>query len=107
MSLSETVTKQLLSSLSKESANPNDTLNNALRLLSKWRSVLLQNTLLEKEGTRVLQGPLKGLDFIEQSAEGCHIAKLIGCYEQPLQPYITAAIKKDYSTVLNIGCAEG
>ena len=79
MSLSETVTKQLISSLSKESSNPNDTLNNALRLLSKWRSVLIQNTLLEKEGTRVLQGPLKGLDFIEQSSEGCHIAKLLGC----------------------------
>ena len=107
MSLSETVTKQLLSSLSKESSNPNDTLNNALRLLSKWRSVLIQNTLLEKEGTRVLQGPLKGLDFIEQSSEGCHIAKLLGCYEQPLQPYINAAIEKGYSTVLNIGCAEG
>jgi len=107
MSLSETVTKQLLSSLSKESSNPNDTLNNALRLLSKWRSVLIQNTLLEKEETRVLQGPLKGLDFIEQSSEGCHIAKLLGCYEQPLQPYIAAAITRGYSTVLNIGCAEG
>ena len=107
MSLAKNITQQLLASLSQETNDPNVTLNNSLRLLSKWRSVLIQNTLLEKEGTKVLQGPLKGLDFIKQSAEGCHIAKLLGCYEQPLQPYITAAIKKDYSTVLNIGCAEG
>ena len=107
MSLAKNITQQLLASLSQETNDPNATLNNSLRLLSKWRSVLIQNTLLEKEGTKVLQGPLKGLDFIEQSAEGCHIAKLLGCYEQPLQPYITAAIKNDYSTILNIGCAEG
>jgi len=82
-------------------------LNNALRLLSKWRSVLIQNTLLQQSGTVVIQGPLAGLDFLPQSAEGCHIAKLLGCYEQPLQPYIEQAIQKQYATVLNIGCAEG
>ena len=107
MSLAKNITQQLLASLSQETSDPNSTLNNSLRLLSKWRSVLIQNTLLEKEGTKVLQGPLQGLDFIERSAEGCHIAKLLGCYEQPLQPYITAAIEKNYSTLLNIGCAEG
>ena len=105
MNLAETITSQAVSMLSSKTDNA--TLNNALRLLSKWRSVLIQNTLLEKEGTRVLQGPLEGLDFIEQSAEGCHIAKLLGCYEQLLHPYISDAITKGYTVVLNIGCAEG
>lgn len=82
-------------------------LNNAMRLLSKWRSVLIQNTLLQQQGTIVMQGPLQGLDFLAQSAEGCHIAKLLGCYEQPLQPFIEAAIGAGYPTILNIGCAEG
>ena len=82
-------------------------LNNALRLLSKWRSVLIQNTLLQQQGTVVMQGPLQGLDFLTQSAEGCHIAKLLGSYEQPLQPFIEAAIAENYPTILNIGCAEG
>ena len=82
-------------------------LNNALHLLSKWRSVLIQNTVLKHQGTVVMEGPLKGLDFLPQSAEGCHIAKLLGCYEQPLQPFIEAAIKDNYPTILNIGCAEG
>lgn len=82
-------------------------LNNALRLLAKWRSVLLQNTVLAQTGTVVWQGPLKGMDFLRQSAEGCHVAKLLGCYEQPLQPHIEAAIQAAYPVVLNIGCAEG
>jgi len=82
-------------------------LSSGLRLLAKWRSVLIQNTLLQQEGTVVRQGPLAGLDFLPQSAEGCHIAKLLGCYEQPLQPAIEAAIAVGYPTILNIGCAEG
>ena len=57
MTLSKTITDQLVASLSQQSDNPNATLNNALRLLSKWRSVLIQNTLVGQEGTKVLQGP--------------------------------------------------
>jgi SAM-dependent methyltransferase len=91
------------SSLTSEQAH----LNNMLRLLSKWRSALIQNTLLLQQGTIVMQGPLQGLDFLSESAEGCHIAKLLGCYEQPLQPFIEQAIQAAYPTILNIGCAEG
>jgi hypothetical protein len=96
--------KQLAENLGSVST---DSLNQSLRLLCKWRSVLIQNTLLGKEGTIVNQGALKGLNFISNSAEGCHVAKLLGTYEQPLQPFVESAIKKQYQVVLNIGCAEG
>ena len=110
MSLHTTVQQQLLAQLGAPAEGEQvkvAQLNNALRLLSKWRSVLIQNTVLKQHGTTVWQGPLKGLDFLPQSAEGCHIAKLLGCYEQPLQPHIEAAIAANYPTILNIGCAEG
>jgi hypothetical protein len=106
MSLEQNIQSQLLSQLQGTEANQAQ-LNNALRLLSKWRSVLIQNTLLQAQGTVVMQGPLAGMDFLTQSAEGCHIAKLLGCYEQPLQPFIEQAIESAYPTILNIGCAEG
>jgi len=106
MSLEQTIQNQLLSQLQGKQADQAQ-LNNALRLLSKWRSVLIQNTLLQQQGTVVMQGPLAGMDFLSQSAEGCHIAKLLGCYEQPLQPFIEQAIDLAYPTILNIGCAEG
>ncbi|NBS74804.1 MAG: class I SAM-dependent methyltransferase [Betaproteobacteria bacterium] len=106
MNLNAQIRQQLTAQLA---GAPDDqvSLNNALRLLSKWRSVLIQNTLLQQQGTVVMQGPLAGMDFLPQSAEGCHIAKLLGCYEQPLQPFIEEAIVNAYPTILNIGCAEG
>jgi hypothetical protein len=99
--------QSILSQAVSDNASEQAQLNNALRLLSKWRSVLIQNTLLQAQGTVVMQGPLAGMDFLTQSAEGCHIAKLLGCYEQPLQPFIEQAITNAYPTILNIGCAEG
>ena len=107
MSLASHIKRQLQANLSQLSGDNNETLNDSLRLLAKWRSVLIQNTFLEREGTVVLQGPLAGLDFIRQSAEGCHVAKLLGCYEQPLQPHIAAALSGRYTKIVNIGCAEG
>lgn len=82
-------------------------LEGSIRYLAKWRSALIGNTFVRKSGTAVLNGPLKGLDFIESSAEGCHVAKLLGSYEQPLHPYIEQAINTPYDRILNIGCAEG
>jgi hypothetical protein len=105
MALHSQVHQQLLAQI--QAGDSPGVLNNALRLLSKWRSVLIQNTLLQQQGTVVMQGPLQGLDFLPQSAEGCHIAKLLGCYEQPLQPFIEEAINAQYPIILNIGCAEG
>ena len=79
--LHASVHEQLSQLLSQTNLAEQAQLNNALRLLSKWRSVLIQNTLLKQQGTVVMQGPLAGMDFLPQSAEGCHIAKLLGCYE--------------------------
>lgn len=107
MTLHTQIRQQLQGLLSTPASDEAGQLNNALRLLSKWRSVLIQNTVLQQHGTQVWQGPLQGLDFLPQSAEGCHIAKLLGCYEQPLQPFIEQAMQASYPTILNIGCAEG
>lgn len=97
----------LQNQLDQPNKNPVSQLNSCLRLLAKWRSALIQKTVLTNQGTVVMQGPLAGMDFVPSSAEGCHIAKLLGTYEQPLQPFIEQAIRKQYSTIINIGCAEG
>lgn len=107
MTIHASIRRQLLDNLANLATDEVGQLNGALRLLSKWRSVLIQNTLLQQNGTEVLDGVLRGLEFVAESAEGCHTAKLLGCYEQPLQPYIEAAIQTDYPLILNIGCAEG
>ncbi len=107
MSLHRSIRQQLLAQLEHTESDEIAQLNNALRLLAKWRSVLIQNTLIQQQGTVVLDGPLKGMTFLPHSAEGCHIAKLLGCYEQPLHPFLEQVIATNYPTILNIGCAEG
>jgi hypothetical protein len=107
MNLHQSIHQRLQQQLGLPGADSQEGLNSALRLLAKWRSVLIQNTLIQHEGTTVISGPLKGLKFIHQSAEGCHIAKLLGCYEQPLHESIEAAIEAPYAQIINVGCAEG
>jgi len=82
-------------------------LHQALVLLAKWRGVLIKNTVLAREGLRVQNGPFAGMEFLPESAEGCHVPKLLGCYEQPLHTLIEDVVLTNYSTILNIGCAEG
>ena len=48
MTLNGQVRQQLLGNLTQPQADEAAQLNNALRLLSKWRSVLIQNTLLQQ-----------------------------------------------------------
>ena len=107
MTLHDEVRRRLLDGLAGEGAADARRLDEALRLLAKWRSALVQNTILRRHGTVVMEGPLQGLDYLSRSAEGCHVAKLLGCYEQPLHPFIESAIRAAYPVVLNIGCAEG
>lgn len=98
---------QLLSQIKSSSFDDLSVLNGALRFLCKWRSTLICNTLLQRQGTIIMGGPFKDMDFLTHSAEGCHVSKLLGCYEQPLLPHIEIAILTNYQTVINIGCAEG
>ena len=101
------IRERLVRDLQRPAADEAAQLKNGLRLLGKWRSQLVQNTLIQREGTRVLQGPFAGMAFLARSAEGCHVPKLLGCYEQPLHAAIEAAIAANYATVVNVGCAEG
>src|SRR6185295_16905138 len=68
---------------------------------------LIENTLVQKHGTKVMAGPFAGMDFVKSSAEGCHIPKLLGCYEEELHGFLALLPQSGYRTVLNIGCAEG
>ncbi|SLM30351.1 conserved hypothetical protein [Desulfamplus magnetovallimortis] len=107
MNLHTHVNQQVKEMLGADYRDEPSRLNDLLRLLGKWRSVLIQNTLLQHNGTVVMEGPLHGMDYLAQSSEGCHIAKLLGCYEQPLHPFIEEAFQTPYQKIINIGCAEG
>ena len=105
--LADRVRERLAAWLAKPGTDRNAQLDASLRLLCKWRSTLIQNTVQQHNGTRVWSGPFEGMDYLPRSTHGCHVSKLVGCYEQPLQPFIKEAIRAAYPVVVNIGCAEG
>ncbi len=84
-----------------------DRLNAALRHLAKWRSVILENTLLARSGDTVLAGPFAGMAYPVRAAEGSRTARLLGAYEASLAPVIETIIARAYPLVIDIGCAEG
>lgn len=56
----------------------------------------------------VMNGPFSGMRYPEMSAAGSAILpKLIGSYEFELHPLISKIIKRNYSEVIDVGCAEG
>jgi hypothetical protein len=104
--LHETVLGMLEGILHAKADTPTK-LNQALRVLAKYRSTLLQNTIAKNYGVTVQGGIFQGMQFVDQAVEGCLAPKLLGCYEAELQPYIMAASQRDYQVVINIGAAEG
>lgn len=88
-------------------AAPRRKLEHMLRYLAKWRAHLIQNTIIRETGVVVQGGPFAGMQFVERSSEGCHVPKLLGCYEQELHPYLTSLSERGYDAILNIGAAEG
>jgi hypothetical protein len=82
-------------------------LNAMLRRLGRWRSRLLANTYMSRQGTTVLQGPFAGMTFLDQAAEGALIPKLLGVYESELHPHLRAITEAGLDCVIDVGCAEG
>jgi hypothetical protein len=104
--LHEHVEQLLRRQLDAPAALP-EKLNLALRVLAKYRATLIQNTVVQQCGATVQGGPFRGMHFVAQSAEGCHVPKLLGCYEAELHAHILAAVGRGYAAVVNIGAAEG
>ena len=107
MNIHKLTKDSLLTSLSEESENEINQLNDSLRLLSKWRNWLITNTYIEQCGVEIFQGPFKDMKFLNESSEGCHMAKLFGTYEQPIHKYIEKIISTKYEAIFNIGSGEG
>lgn len=82
-------------------------LNRCLRLLALWRSRLIENELIARHGLTVQNGPFAGMVFRQTSTEGCIAAKLLGCYEAPLHPFLTEVTGAAFDDIIDIGSAEG
>jgi len=81
--------------------------NELLRLLGRWRSRMLANTYLHREGARVRGGLFAGMEYVSEATEGALVPRLLGTYESELHPYFKAFATQGVDTVIDVGCAEG
>jgi hypothetical protein len=103
--LHEKVYAQLAMQLAQPKSAQN--LEQMMRLLAKWRSMLLANTIIAKDGMTVQAGPFAGMRYLAAGSEGSTAARLLGSYESALHPIIDKIIRRGYGLIIDVGCAEG
>lgn len=81
--------------------------NQAFRLLGRWRSQLLANTYIARHGAKIAGGPFAGMDYVESATEGALIPRLLGTYESELHPHLRRIIDGGLDSIIDVGCAEG
>ncbi len=110
MNILDRYRKSALDILQLKSSNPISDLNNALRRLAIFRSIIIYNTIVESEGPKVFQGPFEGMNFFSNPldiSEGCLVPKIIGSYESELHSTIEDLKLNKPDAIVNIGSAEG
>lgn len=78
-----------------------------LRVLGQWRSHVLANTYIGREGARIWGGPFAGMEYVSVASEGALIPRLLGTYESELHPHLAAIAAEGVDCVIDVGCAEG
>lgn len=106
MGLNATVAALVKSLAADGSLESTAGLDRCLRYLAIWRSKLIEREIVARHGPIVLNGPFAGMRFRNEAAEGCLAAKLLGCYEAQLHPFLLE-VEGRYDDVIDIGCAEG
>ena len=101
------ILKASLDALSQEDRPVSENLDRLFDISLARRLAAITVTLLPQLGDRVVAGPFAGMTYPPDTAEGCFVPKLLGCYEQELHPALAQFCQGRPDTVLNIGCAEG
>ena len=58
-------------------------------------------------GARVMQGPFEGMKYLTDSVGSAYWPKWFGSYESELVPLIEALCRQPFSTIVDVGAAEG
>jgi hypothetical protein len=86
---------------------PTNVVNAALRVMGRWRQLLLLDIYLKRQGTLIWSGPFQGMDYVATATEGALLPRLLGSYESELHPHLLAFAAEGLDCVIDVGCAEG
>ena len=60
-----------------------------------------------RHGLKVQGGPFGGMEYLAQATGSALVPKLVGSYEQELHDVIGEIMRTPYTTIIDVGCAEG
>jgi len=63
--------------------------------------------ITQKYGRSVIEGPFRGMKYVDAAAGSAYIPKILGCYEAEMHHFIERIIESNYSVIIDVGCAEG
>lgn len=76
-------------------------------LRNNYKLQKISQRIIARHGASVLGGPFAGLTYISRSFGSAFNPKLVGCYELELHKVLESIASKNYSEIIDIGCAEG
>lgn len=78
------------------------------KLTAPKKKTVIAETPSFFKSLQVLNGPFKGMKYPKlESVGGAIFPKLMGSYESEIQTVIEEFCKKEYSEIIDVGCAEG
>jgi hypothetical protein len=105
--INDTVAARLRKHVTRPDLRDTQTLHRLLRMLAKWRSQMLSHVMWDHTRGMVSGGPFAGMRHIQYHSEGALAARLLGCYESELHPFIEKIIAAAYPHIAVIGCGDG
>ena len=87
--------------------SPAQALGDITDLILRYRTSILAAMVVQSCGAVVQSGPFAGMNYVQTSACGPLLPKLLGCYEAELHGVIAEIVRRRYQTIVNIGCGEG
>lgn len=71
------------------------------------RSRRLLAKIFAGQGLEIMAGPFRGTKYFPLSKGSALLPKLLGTYEQELHGALEIILRKNYKTIIDVGCAEG
>jgi hypothetical protein len=73
-----------------------------------YNQQILLEKIFSKNPIVILNGPFIGMKYINRSNHSNLLPKIIGSYEEPIHRWILDILEQGrYTTIINVGCAEG
>ncbi len=74
---------------------------------TKYQIKRVNRLITKQHGHLVQQGPFTGMVYVNEAACSTLAPKLIGSYEAELHPALAEILATEYTTIIDVGCAEG